>query len=97
MATPITVRGLRVNKHVTDQYTISDIYILAKNCQRQLVTAHIRREIHLVLDLKANMLVGTNIMTPEHFVFDVNKKTAFIGSCSCLFNLDIEIPRQFVQ
>ena len=41
MATPITVRGLGANKHATDQYAITDIYIPAKNSQGQLVTAHI--------------------------------------------------------
>ena len=41
IATPITVRGLGANKHATDQYAITDIYIPAKNSQGQLVTAHI--------------------------------------------------------
>lgn len=45
-------------------------------------------------DLKANMLVGTDIMTREHFVLDLKKKTAFIGSCSCAFDIDIEAPRR---
>ncbi len=97
MATPITVKGLRANKHATNQYAITDIYIPAKNSQGQLVTAHIRREVYLVPDLKANMLVGTNIMTPEQFVLDLHKKTAFIGSCFCEFSLDIETPQHFIQ
>ena len=57
MATPIIIRGLGANKHATNQYAITDIYILAKNSQRQLVIAHIQREIHLIPDLEANMLV----------------------------------------
>ena len=65
MATPITVRGLGANKHATDQYAIADIYISAKDSQGQEVTAHIRHEIYLVEELKPNMLVGTDIMTPE--------------------------------
>ena len=97
MATPIMVRGLGANKHTTDQYAIADIYIPAKDGQGQEVTAHIRREIHLVEELKANMLVGTEIMTPELFVLDLSKKTAFIGSCSYSFDLDIEIPRVSIQ
>ena len=39
------------------------------------------------------MLVGIDIMTLEQFVLDLSKKTAFISSYSCSFNLDIKIPR----
>lgn len=55
--------------------------------------AYIQREVHLVPDLKANMLVKSNIMTPEQFVLDLKKKTAFIKSCFCEFNLDIETSK----
>lgn len=61
------------------------------------MTAHIRRKIYFIPDLKANILVKTNIMTLEQFVLDFNKKTAFIESCFYEFNLDIKILRQFVQ
>ncbi len=97
MAVPITVRGLGASKHATDQYVIVDIYIPAKDGQGQEVIAYIQHEIHLVEELKANMLAGTDIMMPEQFVLDFNKKTAFIGSCSCLFDLDIKIPRVSIQ
>lgn len=90
MATSIIIRGLEDNKHVTDQYAMTNIYISAKNSQKKLVTVHIQCEIYLILGLKANMLVKTKIIILEQFVLDFNKKTAFIESCFCLFNLDIE-------
>ena len=77
MATPITIWGLGANKHAIDQYAIADIYIPAKDGQRQEVKAHIWREIHLVKELKANMLIGTDIMTPEQFVLDLSTKNSF--------------------
>lgn len=55
-----------------------------------MVTAYSERAIHLVQDLKANMLVMTDIMTPEQYVLDINKKTTFIRSCFWLFDLDIK-------
>ncbi len=36
-------------------------------------------------------------MMLEQFVLNSSKKTVFIGSCSCLFDLDIEIPRVSIQ
>lgn len=43
------------------------------------------------------MLVGTDIMIPEQFILDLNKRTAFIRGCYFLFDLDKETPQQFVQ
>ena len=65
--------------------------------QGQEMIAYIRREIHLVEKLIANMLIGTDIMTPEQFVFDFSKKTAFIGNWSYSFDLDMEIPCVSIQ
>ncbi len=36
-------------------------------------------------------------MTPEQFVFDLSKKTAFIGSCSYFFDFDTEIHQVSIQ
>lgn len=41
IAISIMVWGFRTNKHITDQYAIADIYILAKNNQEQKVIAYI--------------------------------------------------------
>lgn len=41
MAIPIIVRGLKANKHATDQYTINNIHILTKNSQKKLVIVYI--------------------------------------------------------
>lgn len=43
------------------------------------------------------MLVKTNIITWEQFLLDFNKKTAFIESYFCLFNLNIETPQYIIQ
>ena len=43
------------------------------------------------------MLIGIDIMTLEQFVLDFSKKTAFIDSYSCLFDLHIEIPQVSIQ
>lgn len=37
------------------------------------------------------MLVDIDIVILEQFFLDFNKKIAFIGSCSYLFDLDIKI------
>lgn len=58
--------------------------------------AHIRHEIFLIKELKANMLVNIDIIISEQFILDLSKKTAFIRSYSCFFDLDIKIPYVFI-
>ncbi len=43
------------------------------------------------------MLIGTDIIMPEQFSLNLNKKIAFISSYSCSFDLDIEISRVSIQ
>lgn len=38
------------------------------------------REVHIVDDLQANLLVGIDILRPEGFVLDPGKGTAYIRS-----------------
>lgn len=82
MATEITVRGIGSDKHRTKEYVISPIFFQGTNERGQQVKACFRREIHLVSDLKANVLIGTDILTPENFILDFKKGVAVIGSCS---------------
>lgn len=43
------------------------------------------------------MLVEVNIIIAKQFVLDFNKNTAFIGSYSWLFDLDIETLEHIIQ
>lgn len=36
-------------------------------------------------------------MISDQLKLDLNRKTAFIGNCFCLFNLDIETSGQIIQ
>ena len=77
MASPISVRGIGSTDHKTNEYVLLDFYILHKDNR----TAHLRRELHVVEELHANILIGIDIMGPEGIVLDVNSKTAIIKSC----------------
>ena len=88
MATPITVRGIGTNRHLTDKYAIGTVSLFGKVKGRPTI-ARFRREIHLVDDLKANLLVGTDILGPEKIAIDLGKREAFIGSCNVTVPIDI--------
>lgn len=65
MANSIIVRGLEANKHATNQYAITNKYMPIKDIKKQEVIAYIWREIYSVQELKVNMLISIDIITPE--------------------------------
>lgn len=68
----------------------------AKDIKRQEGIAHIWHKIYLVEKLKTNMLVGTNIIMLKQLILDFSKKTVFIESYFCSFDIDIEILYAFI-
>jgi len=82
MATPIPVRGIGSDKHMTSEYVIVPIHLAGTvGPNQQEVEAIITREAHLVDGLKAKMLVGMDIMGPEQIDIITSKKQAIIGTC----------------
>lgn len=43
--------------------------------------AHIRREVHVVDNLKAKLLLGMDIMAPERMVVNLDTKQLTVNSC----------------
>lgn len=89
MATPITVRGIGTNKHSTVEYAIMDIYLKGIQDGKPAI-AVLRREVHLVKDLKANFLIGNDILGPEKVSINLSKGEAHIGSCDVTIALSIK-------
>ena len=48
---------------------------------------HILREVHLINNLKAHMLIGNNIVGPEQIVIDISKSKATINSCDVITDI----------
>ncbi len=97
MASPISVRGLGTAKHMSDEYAIASLYFPGKDKNGDAVMAKITREVHLVDDLKANMLVGNDLLGPERVTIDVAKKSAYIGSCDTTIEVEVKTARTVVH
>ncbi len=96
MSTPLKVRGIGASKHESREFAALSLYFPEKNNAGQLVYASITCEIHLVEDLRANLLIGNNIMFPEDFVIDVKGKKALIGSCKVTIPINARQHAQFL-
>lgn len=97
MASPISVRGVGADKYSTSEYAIADVYIPGLDKSGAAVNAKVTREIHLVDNLKAKMLLGTDFIGPEKIDISIPSKTAYIGSCGVTAPLEVRTPRVIVQ
>ena len=88
MSTPLKVRGIRASKHKSGEFASLSLYFQGKDNARQLVYASLTCEIYLVEDLRANLLIENDIMSPEGFVINVKRKKALIGSCGVTVPID---------
>ena len=87
MAILVEVLGISLDKHRTDKYIITPIYILGKAKNGTTATAKLApREIHIVDNLRANILIGMDIITPKGIDILASKRVAYITSC------DIKAP-----
>ena len=96
MSTSLKVRGIGASKHESGEFAALSFYFPGKNNTGQLVHTSLTCEIHLVEDLKTNLLIGNNIMSLEGFVIDVKGKSVLIGSCGVTVPIDVRQRGQFL-
>ena len=81
MACPVTVRGIGSDRYATAEYVILDIYMPGTHDDGASANACITREAHVVDGLKAKMLLGVDVMGPEHMDISLAKRSVYVGSC----------------
>ncbi len=86
MASPITVRGLGSNKHETSEYIVTSLYFPSQDADMVMLAP---REIHIVNNLKANLLIGIDIMVPEKIDILASQSKAVIGSCGMIIPIEV--------
>ena len=76
----MSVHGVRNKIIHTEEYAVIKMYFdrLVKGTP---IRGFITIEVHLVEDLKADILIKTDTLEPQGFVINFDKKTIIIGSC----------------
>lgn len=82
MTTNITIRGIEANKHKINKYVITSIFFQKINKDKQTIKACIRKKIHLIKDLKVNVLIDIDIFISKKFVLNFQKNQVLIENCS---------------
>ncbi|KAL8817991.1 MAG: hypothetical protein Q9191_008035, partial [Dirinaria sp. TL-2023a] len=73
----------------TTEYVIAFMYFTRADDKRNRVRVMIRRELHVVDDLKVNVLIDNDIMSAEDISIDLEKRVARIDSCGVIVSIEI--------
>ena len=77
---PLTVRGIGDRKHVIDQYVHIHVFIRGI-FQNQIVLLKFPIEANITEDLRANMLIGTDVLGPHQILLDIFNAKAIARTC----------------
>ena len=97
MVAPLRVHGVGSSTHETSKYILHEIYFSDTDESNKRVLACVRRELHLVDDLRAKMLIENDIIGPESIVIDVANKKAYIASCGVTVRVSARPRGEFVK
>ena len=74
MSSPMEVRGIGLTSHSANVYARVDFYLPGKDGR----TAYFQREVHLVENLKANLLMGIDIISLEQILINTTREVATV-------------------
>ena len=89
MITFITIRNLKANRHFSNKYVIVSMYFKSKNVHENAVRAMITREVHLIDELKINILIDNDIFDSKLFDISMFNKSTYIKSCEITISITI--------
>ena len=95
MTTSIVVRKFEVNKHFTDQYAVLFMYFNEKNKHDKNVRVKITKKIHLIDDLKVNILLENDVLRSKLFDICMSFDTVYIESCDVIISIKISNHKVF--
>lgn len=97
MATLLKVRSMGSSKHELDEFVSISLYFSGIDSTNRPAYAHMHRELHIVKELKANLLVGNDILAMERVIIDLANKSAMISSCQVTISVAVRLKRHPVQ
>ncbi len=97
MSTPLKVRGIGASRHESNQFAELSLFFPRENTEGEMIYASIKCELHLVEALRANILIGNDILALEGFVIDVGLGHAVVGSCGVKITIKAKQKSQFLR
>ena len=97
MPVPLKVRGIGASRHESGEFALTAFYTPGLDREGSEVYACVQCELHLVNSLKANMLIGNNVLCTEGFTINLANASAHILSCGITIVISAKNHSQFLK
>ena len=97
ISTPLKDRGIEASKHKSAQSAELYLFLLGENNKGQKVYTSFKCKLHLVEGLRANILIGNNILALESFVLNVGLSHVVMGRCGVMITIRARKRGQFLR
>lgn len=97
MSTILKVRRIGASKYEFAQFAELSLFLPGENDKGQKVYTSFKCELHLVEGLRANMLIGKDILAPENFLLNIGLGYAVVGSCGVKITIKAKQRGQFLR
>ncbi len=94
---PLKVRDIGASRHESWQFALRTLYIPGTDQKGRKVYTSITCELYLVDGLKANILVGNDVLCTEDFAINLYNSSALIHSCGVRININARQHSQFLR
>ncbi len=88
MSIPLKVKRIKVFKYKSRNFAALSLYFPGRNKVRQLVYTSLTYKIHMIENLRVNLWIGNDIMSPKCFVINVKERSMLIKSCGITIFID---------
>ena len=96
MTFSLRVKDIDATIHEINEYVQISLYFFEQKNDKSALTC-ITKEIYLMNDLKAKLLIENDFFESKSFIIDINSKKASIISCEIIIDLSIKQRDSFVK
>lgn len=93
----LKVRGIGVFIHKSDEFAFTALYIPGLDREGSEIYVYIKCKLHLIRDLKANILIGNNIFYTKDFIINLANTSAHILSYKVTIIVNTGSHLQFLK
>lgn len=97
MSIPLKIRGIGTSKHKSAQFVEVSLFLPGESNKGQKVYISVRCKLHLVEGLRANILIGNNILALKSFVLNIGLGHVLIESCRVKITIKARQKSQFLK
>ena len=97
MPLPLKVRGIGASRHKSEKFALTALYMPGLNKEGLEVYACVQCKLHLVNGLKANMLIGNDVLCIEGFTSNLANAFAHILSSEVTIVISARNHLQFLK